>query len=279
MLGSINHFTKACKLPDKLEMYRKLIKPFLLRRNKSTVLKELPEKTIIVQKCYMNEPQQEFYRETRNNYRDKFLEERDKNNNVSPILLLEGLLRLRQAANHPVLVDKAFAQTSGKFETVTQMLDEVIQSGDKVLVFSSFVEHLKLYKTYLDEKEIQYCYLDGSTKDRKEQVEKFQHNDSFPVFLLSLKAGGVGLNLTRASYVFLLDPWWNPASEAQAFDRAHRIGQKNKVFVYKFITQNTIEEKILKLQVEKKQLFDTMIESENGNYKKLEVNEIIKLIE
>ena len=279
MLGSINHFTKACKLPDKLEMYRKLIKPFLLRRNKSTVLKELPEKTIIVQKCYMNEPQQEFYRETRNNYRDKFLEERDKNNNVSPILLLEGLLRLRQAANHPVLVDKAFAQTSGKFETVTQMLDEVIQSGDKVLVFSSFVEHLKLYKTYLDEKEIQYCYLDGSTKDRKEQVEKFQHNDSFPVFLLSLKAGGVGLNLTRASYVFLLDPWWNPASEAQAFDRAHRIGQKNKVFVYKFITQNTIEEKILKLQEEKKQLFDTMIESENGNYKKLEVNEIIKLIE
>jgi SNF2 family DNA or RNA helicase len=279
MLGSINHFTKACKLPDKLEMYRKLIKPFLLRRNKSTVLKELPEKTIIVQKCYMNEPQQEFYRETRNNYRDKFLEERDKNEKVSPILLLEGLLRLRQAANHPVLVDKDFAQTSGKFETVTQMLDEVIESGDKVLVFSSFVEHLKLYKTYLDDKKIQYCYLDGSTKDRKEQVEKFQHNDSFPVFLLSLKAGGVGLNLTRASYVFLLDPWWNPASEAQAFDRAHRIGQKNKVFVYKFITQNTIEEKILKLQEEKRQLFDTMIESENGIYKKLEVNEIIKLIE
>jgi len=279
MLGSINHFTKACKLPDKLEMYRKLIKPFLLRRNKSTVLKELPEKTIIVQKCYMNEPQQEFYRETRNSYRDKFLEERDRNEKVSPILLLEGLLRLRQAANHPVLVDKDFAQTSGKFETVIQMLDEVIQSGDKVLVFSSFVEHLKLYKTYLDEKKIQYCYLDGSTKDRKEQVEKFQHDNSFPVFLLSLKAGGVGLNLTRASYVFLLDPWWNPASEAQAFDRAHRIGQKNKVFVYKFITQNTIEEKILKLQEEKRQLFDTMIESENGIYQKLEVNEIIKLIE
>jgi len=279
ILGSMNHFIKACKIPDKLEMYRKLIKPFLLRRNKSAVLKELPEKTIIVQKCYMNEAQQEFYRQTRNNYRDKFLEEKNKNEKVSPILLLEGLLRLRQTANHPVLVDTEFNQTSGKFDTVTQLLEDVVLSGDKVLVFSSFVEHLKLYKAYLDERHIQYCYLDGSTKDRREQVERFQQNDSYKVFLLSLKAGGVGLNLTRASYVFLLDPWWNPAAEAQAFDRAHRIGQKNKVFVYKFITQNTIEEKILKLQEEKRQLFDTMIESENGTFKQLEVNEILKLIE
>ena len=279
ILGSMNHFIKACKIPDKLEMYRKLIKPFLLRRNKSAVLKELPEKTIIVQKCYMNESQQEFYRQTRNNYRDKFLEEKSKNEKVSPILLLEGLLRLRQTANHPVLVDNEFKQTSGKFDTVTQLLEDVVQSGDKVLVFSSFVEHLKLYKAYLDERQIQYCYLDGSTKDRREQVEKFQQNDSYKVFLLSLKAGGVGLNLTKASYVFLLDPWWNPAAEAQAFDRAHRIGQKNKVFVYKFITENTIEEKILKLQEEKRQLFDNMIESENGSFKQLEVNEILKLIE
>jgi len=279
MLGSVNHFTKACKLPEKLEMYRKLIKPFLLRRNKSSVLTELPKKTIIVQKCYMNESQQEFYRQIRNNYRDKFLEAVGKNEKVSSILLLEGLLRLRQTANHPVLVDKDFTQTSGKFETVTQMIEDVVQSGEKVLVFSSFVEHLKLYKAYLDDRKIQYCYLDGSTKDRKEQVERFQKDDTYPVFLLSLKAGGVGLNLTRASYVFLLDPWWNPAAEAQAFDRAHRIGQRNKVFVYKFITQNTIEEKILKLQEEKRKLFDTMIESENGIFKQLEVNEIIKLIE
>ena len=279
MLGSVNHFTKACKLPEKLEMYRKLIKPFLLRRNKSSVLKELPEKTIIVQKCYMNDSQLEFYRQTRNNYRDRFLEEMGKNEKVSPILLLEGLLRLRQTANHPVLVDSNFAQTSGKFDTVTQMLEDVVESGEKVLVFSSFVEHLKLYRTYLDDRNIQYCYLDGSTKDRKEQVEKFQKDDVYPVFLLSLKAGGVGLNLTSASYVFLLDPWWNPAAEAQAFDRAHRIGQRKKVFVYKFITQNTIEEKILKLQDEKRKLFDTMIESENGIFKQLEVNEIIQLIE
>ena len=279
MLGSINHFTRACREPEKLEMYRKLIKPFLLRRNKSSVLKELPDKTIIVQKCYMSETQNEFYRQIRNNYRDKFLEEKNKKEKVSTILLLEGLLRLRQAANHPVLVDKDFAESSGKFETVTQLMEDVIQSGEKVLVFSSFVEHLKLYKTYLDERQIHYCYLDGSTKDRKEQVEIFQNNDAYPIFLLSLKAGGVGLNLTRASYVFLLDPWWNPAAESQAFDRAHRMGQKNKEFVYKFITQNTIEEKILKLQEEKKLLFETMIESENGSFKKLEVNEILKLIE
>jgi len=279
MLGSINHFNRICKQPEKLEMYRKLIKPFLLRRNKNAVLKELPEKTIIVQKCYMNESQQEFYRQTRNNYRDKFLEEMGKKEKVSPVLLLEGLLRLRQTANHPVLVDKDFTQTSGKFETVTQMLEDVVQLGEKVLVFSSFVEHLKLYKTYLDSRQIKYCYLDGSTKDRNEQVETFQQNDKYPVFLLSLKAGGIGLNLTRASYVFLLDPWWNPAAEAQAFDRAHRMGQQNKVFVYKFITQNTIEEKILKLQEEKRQLFETMIETENNSFKQLDVTEIMKLIE
>ncbi|MFT3751613.1 MAG: C-terminal helicase domain-containing protein [Paludibacter sp.] len=124
-----------------------------------------------------------------------------------------------------------------------------------------------------------YCYLDGSTKDRKGEVERFQNDDQPQVFLLSLKAGGVGLNLTRASYVFLLDPWWNPAAEAQAFDRAHRIGQQNKVFVYKFITRNTIEEKILKLQEEKLQLFDAMMNSNNEILKQLDVNEVMKLIE
>ncbi|MDP4239323.1 MAG: DEAD/DEAH box helicase, partial [Bacteroidota bacterium] len=262
-----------------LELYRQLIKPFLLRRQKSSVLKDLPEKSIIVQKCEMNESQQEFYRQTRNNYRDRFMDEMDKEEKVSTILLLEGLLRLRQTANHPVLVDDKYSESSGKFETVCQMLEDVVLQGDKVLVFSSFVEHLKLYKTFLEEQGIKYCYLDGSTKDRKEQVERFQQDNDYPIFLLSLKAGGVGLNLTRASYVFLLDPWWNPAAEAQAFDRAHRIGQQNKVFVYKFITSNTIEEKILKLQEEKKLLFDTMIESENGIFKQLELNEVIKLIE
>jgi len=279
MLGSANHFLRACKQPDKQELYRQLLKPFLLRRNKTEVLTDLPEKSIIVQWCDMSDEQQRFYRDVRNSYRDKFLENKDSNDKVNPMILLEGLLRLRQSANHPLLAEKDYAEDSGKFDTVSQMLDEVVAQGDKVLVFSSFVEHLKLYRNYHDEKQIDYCYLDGSTKDRRGEVERFQNDDKPQVFLLSLKAGGVGLNLTRASYVFLLDPWWNPAAEAQAFDRAHRIGQQNKVFVYKFITRNTIEEKILKLQEEKLQLFDAMINSYNEILKTLDVNEVMKLIE
>ena len=251
----------------------------MLRRHKNAVLTDLPEKTIIVQPCEMSEEQQRFYRDIRNSYRDKFLESKDEKNKISPIILLEGLLRLRQSANHPKLVDSDFTENSGKFEVVTQMLEDVVHQGDKVLVFSSFVEHLKLYKNYLDERKIQYCYLDGGTKDRKEQVEKFQNDNDSKVFLLSLKAGGVGLNLTRASYVFLLDPWWNPAAEAQAYDRAHRIGQKNNVFVYKFITQNSIEEKILKLQEQKMLLSETMLENETTEIlKQLDIDEVMKLI-
>jgi superfamily II DNA or RNA helicase len=279
MLGSSNHFLKACKQPEKQQLYRQLLKPFLLRRNKKEVLTDLPEKSIIVQWCDMSDEQQRFYRDIRNSYRDKFLENKDSNDKVNPMILLEGLLRLRQSANHPILAEKEYTEDSGKFDTVCQMLDEVIAQGDKVLVFSSFVEHLKLYRNYLDEKQINYCYLDGSTKDRRGEVERFQNDDKSQVFLLSLKAGGTGLNLTRASYVFLLDPWWNPAAEAQAFDRAHRIGQQNKVFVYKFITRNTIEEKILKLQEEKIQLFDTMLNSDTEILKQLDVNKVMKLIE
>ena len=279
MLGTQNHFVNACKQEHKQEMYRKLLRPFLLRRNKSEVLSDLPEKSIIVQWCDMSEEQHRFYKDIRNSYRDKFIENKDVNNKVNPIILLEGLLRLRQSANHPLLVEKDYAEDSGKFDTVCEMLNEVILQGDKVLVFSSFVEHLKLYKNYLSDNNIAFCYLDGSTKDRKEQVESFQNDNKVQVFLLSLKAGGVGLNLTAASYVFLLDPWWNPAAEAQAYDRAHRIGQTNKVFVYKFISRNSIEEKIIKLQDEKLQLFDAMINSNNEIMKQLDVNEVMKLID
>ena len=279
MLGSQNYFVRDCKLPQRQELYRQLLKPFLLRRNKSEVLTELPEKTIVTQWCDMTDEQTKFYRNLRNSYRDKFLENKDVNNKINPMILLEGLLRLRQAANHPILNDSEYIDDSGKFDTACQMLDEVIAQNDKVLVFSSFVEHLKLYRNYLDENRIQYCYLDGKTKDRKAEVERFQNNHDTKVFLLSLKAGGVGLNLTSASYVFLLDPWWNPAAEAQAYDRAHRIGQKNKVFVYKFISRYSIEEKIIKLQQEKLQLFNTMINVDNDILKNLDVNEVMSLLD
>jgi SNF2 family DNA or RNA helicase len=279
MLGSLNNYTKACKKEQNVELYRRLLKPLILRRRKEDVLKDLPDKTIIVHECEMTEEQQLFYRELRNSYRDKFLEAKDSDGRVNSMILLEGLLRLRQAANHPKLADKDYVGDSGKFETVCQKLEDVITQGHKLLLFSSFTEHLKLYKKYLDDLKIQYCYLDGSTKDRQEQVEKFQKDSDCKVFLLSLKAGGVGLNLTAASYVFLTDPWWNPAAEAQAFDRAHRIGQDKNVFVYKFITQNSIEEKILKLQEEKLKLFDLIVNSETEIIKQLDLNDILKLIE
>lgn len=279
MLGSMSYFVNAIKHPVRFVQYRQLIQPFLLRRTKSEVLTELPEKSIFVQTCSMSTAQSEFYNQTRNFFRDKYMDAIHNSDKLNTMLLLEGLLRLRQSANHPVLVDKDFSESSGKFETVAQMLDDVIAQGDKVLVYSSFVEHLKLYCLLLDEKHIPYCYLDGSTVDRKQQVELFQNDDKMQVFLLSLKAGGLGLNLTKASYVFLLDPWWNPAVESQAFDRAHRMGQKNKVFVYKFITQSTIEEKILKLQDEKRKLFNSMIESESSFIKQLNVDDIMRLVE
>ncbi len=279
MLGSLMQFNKNVKQPEKVELYRNLIKPFLLRRKKIDVLPDLPEKTTIIQYCEMGEEQYDFYKEIRNRFRDKFIDSKNEKNKVNAIVLLEGLMRLRQSANHPIITDNSYTGGSGKFDSVCRKLEDVLSQGSKVLIFSSFVEHLKLYRQYLDANNIKYCYLDGSTKDRQQQVENFQNNPEFQVFLLSLKAGGTGLNLTAASYVFLLDPWWNPAAEAQAFDRAHRIGQQNKVFVYKFISRNSIEEKILKLQDEKLDLFDRMIEAEASIVSKLNVDDVMSLID
>jgi SNF2 family DNA or RNA helicase len=156
---------------------------------------------------------------------------------------------------------------------------DVVKEGYKTLVFSQFVKHLSLIAKKLDEQNIPYLYLDGSTKNRIELVEQFQNEDREKVFLISLKAGGVGLNLTAAEYVFMLDPWWNPAIEAQAVDRAHRIGQANTVFSYKFITKNTVEEKILDLQNTKKQLFNDLITAEEGFMKSLSEKDILSLLE
>jgi len=280
MLGSQSHFVSACKLPHKQQYYKQLLKPFMLRRHKKEVLTELPDKTITIQWCDMSDDQHRFYKDIRNSYRDKFIENKNEaNNKVNAIVLLEGLLRLRQSANHPVLADATYAGDSGKFETVCEKLNELLLQGDKVLIFSSFTEHLKIYRAYLDASQTPYCYLDGTTTDRKAEVERFQKDETVQVFLLSLKAGGVGLNLTAASYVFLLDPWWNPAAEAQAYDRAHRMGQKNQVFVYKFISRKTIEEKIIELQKEKLQLFENMIDGDADVMKNLSVEDVLRLIE
>jgi SNF2 family DNA or RNA helicase len=163
-------------------------------------------------------------------------------------------------------------------EDVIFMLDNAIRDDHKILVFSQFVKHLSILADHLKEEKIDFAYLDGSTKDRAAQVERFQEDSQLKVFLISLKAGGLGLNLTQADYVFILDPWWNPAIEAQAVDRAHRIGQENKVFTYKFITKDTVEEKILALQSRKKKLAAELITTEESFVKSLSKDDIQSLL-
>ncbi|UBM60623.1 DEAD/DEAH box helicase family protein [Marinilongibacter aquaticus] len=256
------------------------IKPFMLRRHKSQVATELPEKIESVQYCSMEEEQEKLYEETKAYYRNLIIDQIEQNGvNKSQMVVLQGLTKLRQIANHPLMVDEEYTGDSGKDSDVIHKLTNVINGGSKVLVFSQFVKHLSIIRKFLDKKKIAYAYLDGTTKNREEQVTNFQENPEVKVFLISLKAGGVGLNLTAAEYVFLLDPWWNPAIEAQAVDRAHRIGQKNTVFTYKFISRNTVEEKILALQGAKKQLFNELITTEETFMKSLSQTDILKLLE
>ncbi len=195
------------------------------------------------------------------------------------MLVLQGLSKLRQIANHPAMVLPDYQGESGKGQDILERIKEVVSEGAKTLVFSQFVKHLEAVGSSLQKEGIPYLYLDGSTKNRMELVERFQSTDQELIFLISLKAGGVGLNLTAAENVFLLDPWWNPAIEAQAVDRAHRIGQTKTVFSYKFIAQNSIEEKIVELQNTKRQLFDELILEEESFFKSLSTEDILNLIE
>ena len=194
------------------------------------------------------------------------------------LTLLRGLTRLRQIANHPKMADENYDSDSGKLEDVMHMVKSTVSEGHKILIFSQFVKHLSIVREFLNEEEIQYAYLDGATKDRQEQVTLFQEDPNIRVFLISLKAGGVGLNLTKAEYVFLLDPWWNPAVESQAIDRAHRIGQQNKVIIYKFITRETVEEKIMALQERKMALAGELISTEESFIKSLSKEDISALL-
>jgi SNF2 family DNA or RNA helicase len=278
-----NHYQHQIeKLKDEVTLQKLFskIKPFLLRRHKSQVAKDLPEKIETVQYCQMTEEQEKIYEETKSYIRNQLINEMgQKQANKSNILVLQGLNKLRQIANNPKMVDLDFIGESGKDNDVMFKLMDVAQEGYKTLVFSQYVKHLSLIRTKLDDANIPYLYLDGSTTHRQDLVDEFQNNSSKKVFLISLKAGGVGLNLTAAEYVFILDPWWNPAIEAQAIDRAHRIGQKNTVFSYKFISKNTIEEKILDLQNSKKQLFNDLITTEESFMKSLSEKDILSLLE
>lgn len=286
LLGTQSYFKNQFQIPiekkgdeQKIKKLYTIIKPFILRRQKSQVVTELPDKVEQVLYCEMTPEQEEEYETVKSYYRNEILRNIDeKGRNKSQLLLLQGLTKLRQIANHPKMVDEAFTGESGKMNEVLDMLESAINKKHKILIFSQFVKHLNIIREHLDAQGMDYAYLDGSTKARKSQVEMFQNNEDIRTFLISLKAGGLGLNLTAADYVFILDPWWNPAIEAQAVDRAHRIGQKNQVFNYKFITRNTVEEKILILQQNKKKLADDLITTEESFIKSLSNDDIASLL-
>ncbi|HRX12510.1 MAG TPA: C-terminal helicase domain-containing protein, partial [Draconibacterium sp.] len=194
----------------------------------------------------------------------------------SAIIVLQGLTKLRQLANHPSLLDNDSQESSGKFDQIQEMLENLVAEKHKVLIFSSFVSHLKLVQQYIEEKNWKFSILTGQTVKREEVIKEFQDDPENHIFLISLKAGGVGLNLTKAGYVFIIDPWWNPAAENQAVSRAHRIGQDKQVFVYRFITENSIEEKIQLLKERKTSLSDKFINS-NNPFKEITKAEILEL--
>lgn len=242
----------------------KSIKPFILRRTKAQVVQDLPEKTEQTLHCDMEPAQRKVYEELRAHYRQALLRKDSAELNRSKIEVLEALLRLRQASCHPGLIDPTrVGEPSAKLDMLLPQLAEVIEEGHKVLVFSQFTSFLSIVRSRLDEEKITYEYLDGRTRNRADRVERFQNDPDCHLFLISLKAGGLGLNLTAADYVYLLDPWWNPAVEAQAIDRSHRIGQTQRVFAYRLVCRDTVEEKILELQQKKRELADAILNADN----------------
>ena len=260
---------------EKASKLQALIKPFVLRRTKTQVATELPPKTENLFYCQMSEEQKEYYEEIKSEYRNELLLNLENGGfKKSQVQVLQGLTKLRQIANHPRMIDEDYTGDSGKFENVIHTLENVLSRGHKVLVFSQFVRHLAIYRKYFDAEKTPYAYLDGATAKRGQVVKEFQSNKDIKLFLISIKAGGVGLNLTEADYVFILDPWWNPAVEQQAIDRTHRIGQNKNVFIYKFITKDTVEEKILALQNRKRKVAESLITTEESFVKSLTVRDI-----
>ena len=249
-----------------LGILAKALRPFLLRRTKQQVARELPPKTEQTIYCELEAEQRRVYDGLRAHYRDALLGRIDEVGiDKSRMQILEALLRLRQAACHPGLIDKERTdQSSAKLDSLIPQIAQLIAEGHKALVFSQFTSFLAILRDRLDREQISYEYLDGRTRDRQARVQRFQDDGACRLFLISLKAGGLGLNLTAAEYVFLLDPWWNPAVESQAIDRTHRIGQRRNVFAYRLIARDTVEEKILDLQKSKRELADAIITADNG---------------
>jgi len=271
-LGSQHAFQRGVVKPirdgdaEALEYLRARVKPFILRRTKAEVAKDLPPKIETVTYCAMTDEQAELYSALTRKLRDQvFADVAEKGMAKSQMSILDALLKLRQICCHPRLLKidmpgfSTASLSSGKFEAFKDMIFDLVDGKHKVLVFSQFVQMLQIIKGWLQLTDIPFCYLDGTSKNRLEQVDRFNDSPEIPIFLISLKAGGTGINLTSADYVIHYDPWWNPAVESQATDRAHRIGQMKQVFSYKLICQNTVEEKILKLQEMKRGVAEAII--------------------
>ncbi|PKO14303.1 MAG: serine/threonine protein kinase [Chloroflexi bacterium HGW-Chloroflexi-10] len=282
LLGSLDYFKNEFssgvedgRSNDALLLLRQLVYPFILRRTKEQVAPELPPLTERIVFTDMQGAQRALYQRTRDYYRKLLLGMiEDEGLNQSRMKVLEGLLRLRQICIHPALVEAGFHGESAKFEILLETIENLRSEGHKALIFSQFVQTLFILRSELDQRKIPYAYLDGQTHNRQQQVDLFQQDPAIPFFLISLKAGGVGLNLTAADYVIHIDPWWNPAVEMQASDRAHRIGQDKPVFVYKYIIRDSIEEKILKLQEKKKDLVDQLISEESSFFKSITTDDV-----
>lgn len=254
--------------------------PFILRRTKEQVLKDLPQKVESYIYCDFEKEQAVIYKDMKKFYQQSLTKKiKTDDMNKSKIHILEALLRMRQISCHPGLVNEEYLKLeSSKVKVLIENIVPLIQSKQKVLVFSQFTSFLKIIKDKLHEKNIETSYLDGQTTKRQNVIEDFKTNDKKSVFLISLKAGGVGLNLTEASYCFLVDPWWNPAIEAQAIDRIHRIGQKKKVFAYRLITRDSVEEKILKLQKSKLNVSDKIMATDQSFLKQLSKEDLSFLL-
>ncbi|MEN9934481.1 MAG: hypothetical protein RLZZ387_1060 [Chloroflexota bacterium] len=277
LLGNLEYFREEFVTPierqqdaEASQFLRKMVYPFILRRTKDQVAPDLPPRTERVMVADMEPAQRRLYNKQRDYYRALLLGMIEEEGiSDARIKILEGLLRLRQISNHPRLVDEKFKGGSGKFEMLLETLETLRSEGHRALIFSQFVQMLGLVREALDERKIPYAYLDGQTRNRKAVVDRFQQREDLPFFLISLKAGGVGLNLTAADYVIHVDPWWNPAVEMQATDRTHRIGQDKPVFVYKLVVRDSVEEKILQLQEKKRELVEQLIGAEGGVFKSL----------
>jgi non-specific serine/threonine protein kinase len=282
LLGNLAYFKREFGNPierkgdsQASDTLRKMVYPFILRRTKEQVAPELPPRTERVIYCDMEPAQRNFYKKTRDYYRAMLMGIiGDQGMDKARMKILEGLLRLRQISNHPKLVKEGFRGDSSKFLLLIETLETLQAEGHKGLVFSQFVQMLKLVRNEMETRKIPYAYLDGRTRKRQERIDAFQNNLDIPFFLISLKAGGVGLNLTAADYVIHIDPWWNPAVEMQATDRTHRIGQDKPVFVYKLITRDSVEEKILLLQEKKRNLVEQLITTEENFFKDLSIEDV-----